>query len=139
MWKNLLKSDLHKSDYNITWKDIDTSLNKLSNLPEEYKNMEGFDHSLTKATVTGGFSADVRNWGVKSVYSFAREMTFVLSVEDTESDFYKDIEISIDNIEDDKDNGKLNPSYIDIQIDMKGQEDPSKFEVKATITWQGEY
>ena len=66
-------------------------------------------------------------------------MTFVLSLEDTESDFYKDIEISIDNIEDDKDNGKLNPSYIDIQIDMKGQEDPSKFEVKATITWQGEY
>lgn len=137
MWKNLLKSDLRKSDYDITWKDIDTTLQTLSNLPKNYPPYP-FDQ-LTKATVTGGFSADVRNWGVKSVYSFAREMTFVLSLEDTESDFYKDIEISIDNIEDDKDNGKLNPSYIDIQIDMKGQEDPSKFEVKATITWQGEY
>ena len=74
MWKNLLKSDLRKADYDITWKDIDTTLNKLSNLPEEYKNMEGFDNSLTKATVTGGFSADVRHWGVKGDYYLARRI-----------------------------------------------------------------
>ena len=67
----------------------------------------------------------------------------MLTFDDTETDIYEDIDITYDgDIKDDTLNyegPRINPSMIEMEIDMKGQKDPSKFEIKATVVWQGEY
>ena len=147
-WKNtLLKSDISKGQFDITWENIDVDDLTIKNKPQELINMDaGFDtvdQTASKATIKGIFEVDVRTWGIKEVYSIAREISFVLTFDDTETDIYEDIDITIDdNIEDDRLNDdvpRLNPAMIEVEIDMKGQKDPSRFETKATVVWQGEY
>lgn len=147
-WKNtLLKSNISKGQFDITWENIDVDVLSIKNKPQELINMDaGFDtvdQTPSKATVKGQFEADVRTWGIKSVYSYAREISFLLTFDDTETDIYEDIDITIDdNIEDetlDFEGPRLNPHLIEVEIDMKGQKDPSRFETKATVVWQGEY
>ena len=147
-WKNtLLKSDIRKGDFDITWEKIDIDSLTVKNKPQEWINMDaGFDtvdRTASKATVKGYFYADIRTWGIKSLYSVAREISFVLTFDDTETDIYEDIDITYDgDIKDDTLNyegPRINPSMIEMEIDMKGQKDPSKFEIKATVVWQGEY
>ena len=153
MWKNLLKSDLHKSDYNITWKKIEVSLDSLKNKPEElihnykeegYDDFDTVDVGVGLATVEGMFEADVRHWGIKGVYSFATSIAFDLTFDDSEGEIYETFEIEVDSssFENDTISGqseKLNPAQIDVEIDMKGQTDPSKFEISGMILWQGSY
>tara|TARA_R100001129_G_C5312337_1_gene245520 strand:+ start:1279 stop:1758 length:480 start_codon:yes stop_codon:yes gene_type:complete len=147
-WKNtLLKSDIRKGQFDITWTNIEIDSLTVKNKPQEWINMDaGFDtvdQSRSEATVKGVFEADVRTWGIKSLYSIAREISFLLTIEDTETDLDEDIDITIDdNIEDetlDFEGPRINPHSIEVEIDMKGQKDPSRFETKATVVWQGEY
>ena len=147
-WKNtLLKSDIRKGYFDITWEEIDIDYLVVKNKPQELINMDGnFDtveETASKATVEGYFYADIRTWGIKSLYSVAREISFVLTFDDTETDIYEDIDITYDgDIKDDTLNyegPRINPTMIEMEIDMKGQKDPSKFEIKATVVWQGEY
>jgi hypothetical protein len=148
MWKELLKSDLRKADYKIVWEKIYVDYVKIKNKPKEWVNMyseEGYDDFDTveveagDATVEGYFYVDVRTWGVKELSSSANEISFVLSLEDSESDIYEDLDIVITEIENGEDDIKINPSDIEVTIDMKGQTDPSKFETKAIVNWQGVY
>jgi len=148
-WENiLLKSDIRKGDFKITWTKITVDDVEIKNKPKELTRMlqeEGHDDFDTvdittgDATVNGYFTADVRTWGVKSLYSYATDLSFVLTLEDTEGDLYKDIDITVENIEDEGDDMKINPREVLVEIDMKGQSDPSQFETKATIIWQGSY
>ena len=147
-WKNtLLKSDIRKGQFDITWADIGVGDLIIKNKPQELINMDAefdtVDQTASEATVKGIFEVDVRTWGIKSLYSVAREISFVLTFDDTETDIYEDIDITIDdNIEDetlDFEGPQINPHSIEVEIDMKGQKDPSRFETKATVVWQGEY
>ena len=147
-WKNtLLKSDIRKGQFDITWENIDVDYLVVKNKPQEWINMDaGFDtvdRTASKASVKGYFYADIRTWGIKSLYSVAREISFVLTFDDTETDIYEDIDITYDgDIKDDTLNyegPRINPSMIEMEIDMKGQKDPSKFEIKDTVVWQWEY
>ena len=147
-WKNtLLKSDIRKGQFDITWENIDVDYLVVKNKPQELINMDaGFDtvdKTAGEATVKGYLELDIRTWGIKSLYSVAREISFVLTFDDTETDIYEDIDITYDgDIKDDTLNyegPRINPSMIEMEIDMKGKKDPSKFEIKATVVWQGEY
>ena len=144
-WRNsLLKSDIRKADYDITWKEIDIDDITIKNKPQELVS-DTIEITASDATVEGGIDLDIRNWGVKSVYSFARKIKFTMTFEDidTWNHVIDDIDIVIDdNIEDAQfqdEKERFNPSEIHIEVDMKGQQDPSKFETKATIYWQGSY
>ena len=148
MWKELLKSDLRKADYKIVWTKIPVDYIKIKNKPKELVSMyseEGYDDFDTveaeagDATVEGYFSADIRTWGIKSLYSYANEISFTLTFDDTESDIYEDLDIVITEIETGEDDMKINPSDIEVTIDMKGQMDASQFETEAIVNWQGPY
>ena len=148
-WENiLLKSDIHKGDFKIAWTKIPVDDVEIKNKPKEltrilqeegYDDFDTVDITAGDATVNGYFTADVRTWGVKSLYSYATDLSFVLTLDDTEGDLYKDIDITVKDIEDEDDDVKINPREVLVEIDMKGQTDPSQFETKATIVWQGSY
>ena len=149
-WENILsKSDIRKGDFKIAWTKINVDDVEIKNKPKELTRMlqeEGYDDFDTvditagDATVNGYFVAEIRSWGVKSLYSYANDLSFTLNFEDTEGDLYKDMDITVENIDDeDDDDMKINPSEIRVEIDMKGQSDPSQFETKATIIWQGSW
>ena len=148
-WENiLLKSDIRKGDFKITWTKIPVDDVEIKNKPKEltrmlqeerYDDFDTVDITAGDATVNGYFTADVRTWGVKSLYSYATDLSFVLTLEDTEGDLYKDMDITVEDIEDEDDDMKINPREVLVEIDMKGQTDPSQFETKATIVWQGSY
>tara|TARA_R100000734_G_scaffold10908_1_gene8193 strand:- start:5453 stop:5905 length:453 start_codon:yes stop_codon:yes gene_type:complete len=148
-WENILsKSDIRKGDFKIAWTKIPVDDVEIKNKPKELTRMlqeEGYDDFDTvdieagDATVNGYFTADIRTWGVKSLYSYATDLSFVLTLEDTEGDLYKDIDITVKDIEDEDDDMKINPREVLVEIDMKGQSDPSQFDTKATIVWQGSY
>ena len=146
--ENILSmSSIRKSDFDFTWSKIEVEDLDLKNVPKELENMdEGFntvDVTAGDATIEGGMELELRTWGVKGIWSRASEIEFVLTFEDTESDLYENIDVNItDNIEDENiihDGLNINPSYINVEIDMKNQKDPSQFETKATIYWQGVY
>ena len=148
MWKNLLKSDLRKADYKIVWEKIPVDDIDIKNKPKELVSMyseEGYDDFDTveaeagDATVEGYFDADIRTWGVKSLYSYANKISFTLTFDDTESDIYEDLDIVITEIETGEDDMRINPFNIEVIIDMKGQMDASQFETKAIVNWQGPY
>ena len=148
MWKNLLKSDLRKADYKIVWEKIPVDDIDIKNKPKELVSMyseEGYDDFDTveaeagDATVEGYFDADIRTWGVKSLYSYANKISFTLTFDDTESDIYEDLDIVITEIETGEDDMQINPFNIEVIIDMKGQMDASQFETKAIVNWQGPY
>ena len=148
MWKELLKSDLRKADYKIVWEKIPVDDIDIKNKPKELINIyseEGYDDFDTveveagDATVEGFFYADIRSWGIKELSSSADEISFTLSFGDTESDIYEDLDIVITEIETGEDDMKINPSDIEVTIDMKGQMDASQFETKAIVNWQGSY
>ena len=46
-----------------------------------------------------------------------------------------------DTIEDNMHDGnlKINPAYIEVELDMKGQKDPEQFEKIVRIYWEGTY
>ena len=147
MWKELLKSDLRKADYKIVWTKIPVDAT-ITNKPKELVNMyaeEGYDDFDTveveagDATVEGYFYADIRSWGIKELRSSANEISFTLTFDDTEGDIYEDLDIVITEIETGEDDMQINPSDIEVTIDMKGQMDASQFETKAIVNWQGPY
>ena len=141
----LSKSIIRKYDYEITWKKIEVEDIQVKNIPKDLENMDaGFntvDITADEATIKGGIDLDIRGWGVKDIRSRASKIQFVMNFEDTETDIYEDIDVMITDITNDKlrDETPLNPAYVDVVIDMKGQKDPSKFDAKATIFWQGAY
>ena len=148
MWKELLKSDLRKADYKMVWEKIYVDYVNIKNKPKEWVNMysqEGYEDFDTveievgPATVEGYFYADIRDWGVKELRSSANEISFVLGLEDSESDIYEDLDIVITKIENGEDDMQINPSSIEVTIDLKGQMDASQFETKAIVNWQGTY
>ncbi len=149
-WENiLLKSDIRKGDVEMSWTEIPVDDVEIKNKPKELTRMlQGYDDFDTvditagDATVKGYFVAELRSWGVKSLYSYANELSFTLTFEDTEGDLHKDMDITVENIETDEldsEKTKVNPKEVRIEIDMKGQSDPSQFETNATITWIGVY
>ena len=147
MWKELLKSDLRKADYKIVWAKIPVDVT-ITNKPKELVSMyseEGYDDFDTveaeagDATVEGYFYADIRSWGIKELRSSANEISFTLTFDDTEGDIYEDLDIVITEIKTGEDDMQINPSDIEVTIDMKGQMDASQFETKAIVNWQGPY
>ena len=146
-WENILsKSNIRKADFDITWKDIDVDDLEVKNVPKELENMdEGFntvDVMAGKATIEGGLNLDIRHWGVKGIGSTASKIEFVLTFEDTETDLYEYMDVIITDTTDEtviSGQPALNPAYITVVIDMKGQKDPSQFETTAEVWWQGEY
>lgn len=150
-WKDeIMKTNIRKGDYSIKWESIEIDDLVLKNKPKELINMDaGFDTvdvTAGEATVKGAFEVDVRTWGIKSLYSYATNITFVMTFEDTETDLYEDIDVEIDftgsGMEDDHintENEQINPAYIHVEIDMRESKNSSQFETKATIYWQGTY
>jgi len=144
-WKNnLRKLELRKSEYDITWK-IEPSI-QVSNKPN---NVEYTEEEVISCNVKGSFSADVRDWGVKSIGSYA------ISVElDFDYVTFKDGDAALDDkrtnyklkfdankLEDDMPSGvdAFNPSEVYILIDMKNQTDSDRFEISGNFEWQGSY
>ena len=146
-WKNnLRKSELRKMEYSVNWTDIKVDYLDIKNKPKDLINMEAnFDTveaTAEKAIVNGEFSADIRRNGIKDIGSYATDISLRITFEDTETDLYEEIDIEIDSdITDENIEGRvqINPAYIEVEIDMKGQKDPSQFKKAARIWWQGSY
>lgn len=151
-WENILsKSDIRKGDFKITWTEIPVDDVEIKNKPKEltrmlqeegYSDFDTVDMTAGDATVNGYFVADIRSWGVKSLYSYSTDLSFTLTFEDTEGDLYKDMDITIERTESEKaynSDMQINPQEIRVEIDMKGQSDPSQFETSAIVIWQGVY
>lgn len=149
-WKNnLRKSELKKMQYDITWKKIKVDYLSVKNKPEGLKNIDGkFDTveaTAEGATIRGEFSADVRSSRIKEIGSRADEISLRIIFEDTETDLYEEFDVDImsppDTIEDNMHDGnlKINPAYIEVELDMKGQKDPEQFEKIVRIYWEGTY
>mgnify|MGYP003120578220 CR=1 FL=1 len=131
-WKNnLRKSELRKMEYSINWTGIKVDYLDIKNKPKDLINMEAnFDTveaTAEKAVVNGEFSADIRRTGIKEIGSYATDIFLRITFEDTETDIYEEFDVEIDSATDSigdnivEGNQRINPAYIEVEIDMKEQ------------------
>ena len=141
-WRDIIKEDIKKYS-EITWRDIEIWSVDYKNRPDDFKG-DNIYFTESGATVKGVFDPDVRDWGIKSVNSYATAVSFTAEIVDEEDEDdvigVLEIEIQWNDIRSSySSEAAINPSNVTIEVDMKGQKDPKNFDVSCEIEWEGSW
>ena len=141
-WKYILKTEINKGEFDITWENCDLGGIDWENLPEGYE--EDTSSKAVLLDVVGSVDIDIRPTRVKEAHTSVHSATLYFEYfrflhEDNENyKSIKDEEIEItDGFEwGDWSKGEFNPDMLNFYVDMNKSFDPKKWHVEVSISWR---